>query len=271
MRDDYALDAELYDIVYGEYIEDIGFYVDEARKADGPCLELGCGTGRITIPIAEAGVSITGLDVSKPMLARARRKVASLPDEIRQRITIDEGDMRTFRLDQSFALITVPFRAFLHLMQVSDQMIALRNIYRHLRPGGHLVLNFFDPSLEYIVAHSGPIGGALHATGESFVDPRTGRMLVEWATIQYTQHLQRIDQYFIYDEIDARGRVIGRHYRSLQMRYCFRWEFEHLLHRCGFEVAALYGTFNRQPVTRAGQELIWVARRPSEDTDAHVG
>ena len=174
MRDDYALDAELYDIVYQDYLEDIAFYVQAAQQADGPCLELGCGTGRVLIPVAEAGVNVTGLDVSKPMLARARRKIASLSDNIRARVSVDEGDMRTFRTNSQFALIYIPFRAFLHLMQVSDQIVALRNIHRHLRPGGRLALNFFDPSLEYIVAHSGPIGGALHATGESFVDPRTG-------------------------------------------------------------------------------------------------
>lgn len=264
MRDNYALDAELYDIVYADYVDDIGFYVDEAAAAGGPCLELGCGTGRVLLPVARAGVTVTGLDVSKPMLARLARKVAALPDDIRSQVTLGEGDMRSFKLDTRFAMIYVPFRAFLHLMQVSDQITALRNIHRHLRPGGRLVLNFFDPSLEYIVAHSGPIGGALHTTGETFVDPRSGHLLVEWATIQYSQHLQRIDQYFVYDEVDQRGRVVGRLYRNLQLRYMFRWEFEHLLARCGFELVALYGTFERQPFIQPGQELIWIAQRPEE-------
>ncbi len=261
MRDNYALDAELYDVVYADYIDDIAFYVQEALQADGPCLELGCGTGRVLIPVAEAGATVMGLDAAKPMIARARRKVAALPDAVRARITLAEGDMRSFKLDTQFALIYIPFRAFLHLMQASDQMVALNTIRRHLRPDGRLALNFFDPSLEYIVGHSGPIGGALHTTGETFIDPRSGNLLVEWATIHYTHHLQRIDQYFIYDEVDARGRVIGRLYRNLQMRYIFRWEFEHLLARCGFEVVALYGSFNRQPYGQAGQELIWIAQQ----------
>ena len=264
MRDNYALDAELYDIVYADYLDDIDFYVEETQRADGPCLELGCGSGRVLIPVAEGGATVVGLDVAKPMLARARRKVAALPDDVRARITVGEGDMRTFKLDTQFALIYIPFRAFLHVMHAEDQIKVLNNIRRHLRPGGKLALNFFDPSLEYIVSHSGPIGGALHTTGESFVDPRTGHLLVEWATVHYSQHLQRIDQYFIYDEVDARGRVVGRLYRNLEMRYIFRWEFEHLLARCGFEVEALYGSFNREPYGQAGQELIWIARR-SED------
>ncbi len=261
MRDNYALDAELYDIVYADYQDDLEFYVQEATAVGGPCLELGCGSGRVLLPVARAGVKVTGLDVSKPMLARARRKVAALPDDLRANVTLGEGDMRSFKLDEQFALVYIPFRAFLHLMQVPDQITTLGNIHRHLRPGGRLALNFFDPSLEYIVAHSGPIGGALHTTGETFVDPRTEHLLVEWATIHYTEHLQRIDQYFVYDEVDQRGRVVGRLYRNLQLRYIFRWEFEHLLARCGFELVALYGTFDRQPFMQAGQELIWLAQK----------
>jgi SAM-dependent methyltransferase len=261
MRDDYALDAELYDIIYADYDDDINFYVEEAIQANGPCLELGCGSGRILLPVAAAGVTVTGVDVSQPMLARLRRKVGALPPEVGDRVTVVRGDMRTVQLDTQFALIYIPFRAFLHLLQVEDQIAALHNIHRHLQPGGRLALNFFNPSLEYIVAHSGPIGGALHATGETFRDPRTNHLLVEYATIQYHQHLQRIEQYFIYDEIDRRGRVVGRLYRSLRMRYIFRWEFEHLLHRCGFEVVTLYGSFDRQPHLRSDQELIWIAQK----------
>lgn len=260
MHDDYTLDPELYDIVYADYDPDMEFYVEEARNADGPVLELGCGTGRILIPSAEAGATIIGVDSSRAMLDRALHKVNALPPDVQRRIGLVKGDMRSFRFDEQFALITIPFRAFLHLLQVSDQIVTLRNIHRHLREDGRLVLNFFDPSMEYIVGHSGPIGGALHATGESFVDSRSGNLLIEWATVSYNRELQRIDQYFVYDELDASGRVVGRLYRNLRLRYIFRWEFEHLLARCGFEVESLYGTFDRRPHLQSGQELIWVAR-----------
>lgn len=260
MRDSYTEYAELYDLVYEDYDEDIPFYVAEAQRAHGPCLELGCGTGRILIPIAEAGITVNGVDLSAPMIARARRKVAALEPAVRERITLSEGDMRTFQADQRFALIYIPFRAFLHLMQVSDQLQALNNIRQHLLPGGRLALNFFDPSLEYIVAHEREPRSTLSRSGEEFVDPRTGNLLVEWITISYNQLTQHINQYYIYDELDQRGRVVRRLYRNLRMRYIFRWEFEHLLHRTGFEIEALYGSWDRGPVIRTGGELIWIAR-----------
>lgn len=260
MRDNYTDDSALYDVVYADYTDDIAFYVAEAQRAHGPCLELGCGTGRITIPVAEAGVVVTGLDVAEPMLIRGRRKVAALPDAVRQRITLAHGDMRSFTLDERFALIYIPFRAFLHLTTVPDQIMALENIRRHLLPGGRLALNFFDPAVTYIAAHSREPQSTLHRTGEEFIDPKTGHLLVEWATVRYDQLNQRIEQYFVYDELDRRGRVLERLYRRLEMRYIFRWEFEHLLHRCGFEVEALYGSFDRGPVLQPGGELIWIAR-----------
>ena len=260
MRDDYTLYPELYDIVYEDYVEDISFYVEEARRANGPCLELGCGTGRVLIPVASAGVEVTGLDLSAPMVARARRKVAALPPEIRARITLDEGDMRSFSLPRRCALIYVPFRAFLHLLSTRDQIDTLANIRRHLLPGGRLALNFFAPDLAQIVAGSTHPSGALHRTGDEFVDARSGNLLVEWATIVYHPTRQEIEQYYIYDELDSRGKVLNRYYRALRMRYIFRYEFEHLLARCGFSVEALYSSWDRQPVLDSGGELIWIAR-----------
>lgn len=259
MRDDYTLYPELYDVVYEDYIDDIAFYVEEARRAHGACLELGCGTGRVLIPVASAGVEVTGIDSSRPMIVRARNKVAALPEEVRARITIEEGDMRSFSLNRQFALVYVPFRAFLHLMTPRDQVAALQNIHRHLLPGGRLALNFFDPDLNQIVAGSNSPSGALHRTGDEFVDPRSGNLLIEWATIHYHQARQEIDQYFVYDEMDRRGRVVNRFYRALRIRYIFRFEFEHLLARCGFTVEALYGSWDRGAVVQGG-ELIWIAR-----------
>jgi SAM-dependent methyltransferase len=260
VRDDYTLYPELYDIVYQDYLEDIPFYVEQATRAHGPCLELGCGTGRVLIPVASAGAEVTGMDLSSPMVARARRKVAALPEEVQARVTLQEGDMRSFDLGRRFALIYVPFRAFLHLPGTRDQIAALETIRRHLLPGGRLALNFFDPDLNLIVANMSPPVGALHRTGEEFVDPRSGNILIEWATIQYYPLSQEIDQYFVYDELDRRGRVVNRLYRGLRLRYIFRYEFEHLLARCGFDVEALYGSWDRGPVLRSGGELIWVAR-----------
>ncbi len=121
-------DAGFYDCLSTGLDGDEAFYVEEAQKAGGNVLEIGCGTGRIMIPIAESGVNIVGLDSAPAMLEVARDKIAGLSDETRRRIQIVEDDMRTFQLDQRFDLAIMPYRAFLHMMTVDDQRRALTGI-----------------------------------------------------------------------------------------------------------------------------------------------
>ncbi|HEY6091913.1 MAG TPA: class I SAM-dependent methyltransferase, partial [Gemmatimonadales bacterium] len=127
---------------------DVDFYVEEAKAAGGPALEIGCGTGRILIPTARAGVTITGLDGSTEMLARARAKLAAEPAPVRQRATLVQADMRDFELGARFALITAPFRVVQHLITAEDQQRFLAAVRRHLAPGGRLVFDVFNPRFD---------------------------------------------------------------------------------------------------------------------------
>jgi hypothetical protein len=85
--------------------------------------------------------------------------------------------------------------------------------------------------------------------------------VITWATLGHDPVKQLIDTYIIHDEVDAEGRLLERTYRPMRLRWIYRYEFEHLLHRCGFEVEALYGDFDRRPFTEMHQELIWIARK----------
>ena len=258
MKEYDRLDAALYDY-YSTGVEgDVPFYVEEAQKASGPALELGCGTGRILIPTAQAGVGITGLDHAPSMLTIARDKVARLDPAVRRRIQLVEGDMRDFSLGRRFKLVTIPYRAFLHLMTGEDQRQALRCVRNHLEPDGRLILNIFDPRLETIVAHFGSLGSALKMVDE-FVHPDTGRKVVVWDTRQYQPETQTLEQYFIFEELDGEGQVVNKIYSRLALRYLHRYEMQYLLELCGYQVEALYGNFSRGPF-RYGGEQIWVAR-----------
>jgi ubiquinone/menaquinone biosynthesis C-methylase UbiE len=150
--DDFYLmpaNAETYDRDVGSAADamgDVPFYLELAREAAAlgqPVLELGCGTGRVTIPIAQAGVEVVGLDNAPAMLNVARRKAAAAALDVRW----VQGDMRSFALDQRFGLVIIPFRSFLHLLTEADQLNCLACIRKHLLPGGRLALNFFAPKL----------------------------------------------------------------------------------------------------------------------------
>lgn len=252
-------DAGLYDSYSTGLDGDEAFYVEEAKKADGPVLEIACGTGRIMIPIAESGVSIVGLDRAPAMLEVARRKIAALPDETQQRMQIVEGDMRTFSLERRFPLAIIPYRAFLHLMTADDHRRALTRIREHLTDGGRLVFNVFDPSIELIAAYMRPPRGTLNHLG-SFTHPETGRRVMVSDTRRYDPLEQTLEEHRFFEEVDDEGRVLSKTTTPLYLRYVHRFEMQHLLERCGYEVEALYGDFGRGPF-RHGHEQVWVARK----------
>ena len=149
--DEYASAAEFYDFVvpYRER-QDVSFFVEMAREAAGPVLEIGCGTGRVLIPTARAGVEIVGMDSSSKMLAVCREKLELEPEEVQSRVRFAKGDMRRFDLNKRFHLVTIPFRPFQHLLSAEDQMGCLACIHRHLFDQGKLVLDVFNPSLPHL-------------------------------------------------------------------------------------------------------------------------
>ena len=146
--EEYAFIADLYDHVvpYRER-QDVAFFVEAAQESGGPVLEIGCGTGRILIPTARAGVEVVGLDLSPHMLQVCRERVQRESEDVQSRIQLVQADMRSFSLAQSFKLVTTPFRPF-HLTTVDDQLSCLVNIHRHLVEDGRLILDIFNPSLE---------------------------------------------------------------------------------------------------------------------------
>ena len=259
MKEYDRLDAAFYDY-YSLGVEgDVQFYIEEAGKAGSPILEIGCGTGRILLPIAESGVSIVGLDRAPAMLLLLRQKLAKYSSDTQGRVELIEGDMRNFSLSRRFKLVTIPYRALLHLLTPKDQRQALLCIREHLTDDGHLIFNIFDPSLEIIAAHLAPLGSALKKDSE-FIHPDTGHRVIVWDTRQYDPEQQVLEQYFIFEELDDEGKVIAKTYSPLTLRYVYRYEMRYLLELCGYKIEALYGDFRRGPFQYGGEQ-IWVVRK----------
>jgi SAM-dependent methyltransferase len=256
---EYGFTAEFYDYI-GPYRDrqDITFWVDTARDSGGPVLEVGCGTGRVLIPIARAGVEIVGLDLSPFMLAVCRANLVKEPAEVQDCVRLVEGDMRDFDLGREFALATVPFRPFQHLTTVEDQIACLHSIRRHLAPGGRLVLDLFNPSIPYLAAPE-----RLGEFGDEpvFTMPDGRRMQRRFRTVErdYFNQIQHVEMiYYVTHPDGRRERLV----HTFPMRHLFRFEAEHLLVRCGFTVEALYADYARRPYgSQYPGELIFVARR----------
>ncbi|HTS63481.1 MAG TPA: class I SAM-dependent methyltransferase [Candidatus Acidoferrales bacterium] len=243
---------ELYDhIPLYNSRRDIDFYVDLCRQS-GEALELGCGTGRVLIPAAEAGCSVTGLDQSKEMLARCRAKAANLPAAARDRITLVEADISRFQLSRTYKLAIVPFRPIQHLTTVEEQLSFLRCVREHLEPGGRLVFDAFNPNLSMLAAAIDP--NEIEDTPELSL-PDGHRLRRAYRILRKRPAEQCNDCELIY-YLDGRPIV-----QSFSLRYFFRFELEHLLARSGFEITALYGGFDRSAFTDESTEMIFVARR----------
>ena len=225
---EYEAQAELYDRLSPGLLGDVEFYRDLALEAGSPVLELGCGTGRVTIPVALAGVPIVGLDSARPMLDIARREAQGVKG-----IRWVEGDMRDFSLRERFGLIFIPYRGFLHLLTAGEQMAALAAVFRHLAPGGRLALNIFNPAI---------VSPLISPPRLPYGEMREGRTRGR--------------------EADKARAILSRTNRGLPLRYIVREEMEELLLLSGFEVQALYGWFDRRPFDRLSSEMVWIARRP---------
>jgi SAM-dependent methyltransferase len=259
LTDEYAGAAEFYDYVVPYATRgDVEFYVDEALAADGPVLELGCGTGRVLIPIARAGVTIDGLDGSSKMLDRCRDKLAAEPANVQSRVTLHEGDMRSFGLRKQFTLVTIPFRPFQHLLTVEDQLDCLRCIHSHLLYDGRLILDLFNPSIDLLVNR--PTGVEM-VEGPPFEMP-DGRSVTRSFKVSNPDRFGQVnDIELIYNVAHRDGRT-ERQVHAFRMRYLFRYEVEHLLARAGFAVDQLYAGYDRSAYgsTYPG-ELIFIARK----------
>src|SRR5262245_1837708 len=171
-----SLFVEAYDAFYDgsrpQIAGDVAFYDRIAREGGGPVLELGCGTGRIALPLAKAGLHVTGVDRSEAMLTVARRKLAALPASVQAHVSLVNQDMSELNLGLRFSFVFVPFRSFQHLLTIDLQRKSLNAIRHHLEPTGRLALHLFDPRLDFLIdANTTP-------PGLSGTHPETGRRYV---------------------------------------------------------------------------------------------
>ncbi len=256
--DEYSAVAEFYDAVpHYAARPDVAFYVETALTSGGPVLELGCGTGRVLLPIARAGIEIVGVDGSPAMLNVLRMRLDTEPQAVHERVTVGDGDMRRFHLGQQFALALIPFRPFQRLLTVEDQLACLSTIHRHLRDDGRLVFDIFNPSPGMLNAH---IGEEL-ADGPEFTMPDGRRVVRKMRLLAHDRFAQVIERELVYNVTTPDGSA-DRFVHRFWHRNTFRFEMEHLLARAGFEVEHVYADFERNPYgSKHPGELIFVAVR----------
>jgi SAM-dependent methyltransferase len=145
-------DPAYYDTAYRSRRDDVAYYVRQGRLSGGPVLEYGVGTGRIAIELARAGIEVTGVDQSRPMLQALATRLEAEPSDVRGRVRIVRGDMRRVRLKKRFPLVIAAFNTVLHLYERVDMERFLAGVRAHLSPAGRFVFDFSMPHDEYLGA-----------------------------------------------------------------------------------------------------------------------
>jgi SAM-dependent methyltransferase len=246
-------DGQYYDQAYRRRRHDVRFYADLAAKSGGPVLELGVGTGRVAMAVAELGVDVVGVEPMSPMLERARERLSKRPLDVQRRVELRQGSLERLRLKRRFPLVIAPFNVWMHLYTRPQIERGFATVRHHLAPRGRFVFDVLlpdpvsmarNPSKRYRggqVPH--PRGGIKYRYGEYFsYDPMTQ---IE-TTIMDFEHPTKKSESFC---------------TPLTQRQLFPAELEALLHYNGFTVISHTGDFKGEPITQATESQVIVARR----------
>jgi SAM-dependent methyltransferase len=246
-------DPRYYAHAYRDRVDDVALYVGKAVEGGGPILEYGCGEGRITLPIAHAGIAVTGVDASPPMLASLRARLRQATPSVRAKVTLHRGDMREVALKRRFPQVFCTFNTFLHLYTRDDVERFLARVRAHLAPKGRFVFDTSVPS-PFDLARTPE---RLYRT-RPFVHPTT-KVRVKYGERFDYEPLRQILHVSMEFEADDDADDVA--VTPLTHRQFFPAELEALLHYNGLRVVEQQDGFSGGAVTATSDSIVWTCTR----------
>lgn len=246
--------ARFYDDDYRDYDDDLGAILELAEQQGGDVVELGCGTGRVMLPLLAAGHRVTGIDVSQGLLDVARRKVAAAG--LSGKATWIQADLTSVHLPaQSYSFAVCTSNTLMHFTTPDSQQRVLHMARAALKPGGLLFLDLFNPDVARLIEVQG-----VQELADRWVDERTGAQVIKWSvrSVDFAEQLQ--ETLFIYEEILVSGEV-RRTVCPFTVRFLWRNEGELMLREAGFEVEEVWGDHYGTPYDSQADHIIFLARR----------
>jgi SAM-dependent methyltransferase len=253
----YATIARFYDAENTDKNDDIAFYLglaEEQGVSGGAILDVGCGTGRVMFPMAQAGYEMHGIDNEQAMLERAQERLAPLPKEVANRLHFHHGDVLTYQMPHKFALTLVPYNGLMHFREQEQQIALLEQLRRWTADDGLLVLD---------LPNAGDVFGTQDSDSmvfeRTFLEPETGHMVMQQSLSLLDRTTQQLKVTWIYDEITEDG-TVKRTFASLMLYYYFLNELKLLLKQTGFEVEEVYGDLDYSPFEDGAPRMVVIAR-----------
>lgn len=257
---------EDYDLEHVGDTDDVEFFVSLlGRLKPQRVLELACGNGRVTVPLAEAGAGqgcdVVGLELVPEMLEAARQKSEQAAPETRERLTLIEGDMRTWRAEQPFDVIVTPCSSMCHLLTLEDQLSTWRCAYQNLIPGGRFIVDVTMPDQgAYADSFRTPARELVEIDLDTF-DEATKTRLIRYKTTRYLAHEQRARIRFLYDKYVADDQP-QRSISDFESHVYYPREMHLLFLHTGFTVETVYGDYRGRPLQPASPQMIFCGVKP---------
>ncbi|HLJ30065.1 MAG TPA: class I SAM-dependent methyltransferase [Candidatus Angelobacter sp.] len=256
--DSYKVSAKYYDEAYAakKDLMDLPFYLGLAKLIGGPVLELACGTGRVLLPIAREGIAIHGVDNSVPMISALRKNLQREPKDVRELVSVVEGDVRTFRSNREYPLVIIPFRPLQHMYTLEDQIAAFKTAAFHLERDGILAFDVFFPKFDLI--HAG--------MGQEILE-------MEWPVKSDPEKIVR--RYFRKESVDKINqnftatfvfrtfqgeKLVQEETEPLKMSYYTYPHLRSLFLLAGLHIVEEYGSFARTPLDNNAEQMIFLLK-----------
>ncbi|HSD89319.1 MAG TPA: methyltransferase domain-containing protein [Kofleriaceae bacterium] len=252
-REHYS-DAALYDYEYRRRRADVAFYRELAKRrlddSGGRILELGAGSGRVTVQLARAGFEVVAVDTSPAMLAKLRSRVAALPRAVSRRITVVQGDLRSFDVKQTFPLVIAVFNVLEHLYTRVEVDACLRRVVAQLAPGGAFAFDVQLPDLAWLIRDP-----TKRWARTRFTDPTTGRAMFYSTNHDYDPIGQIALIRLYYEPVDGKGptKIV-----KLSQRKFFPAELEALVAHAGLRMVERYGDFGWRALDATAESQVLV-------------
>ena len=222
----------------------------------GTILELGSGTGRVLLSLATHGVHVTGLEQSTKMLDACTAKMGEAIGDF-SNITLIEGDMRCFELNEYFNTIIIPYRTLMHMVRPEQQLEYLQSVRKHLEPDGRLFFNVWVPDYGYIHFFRADGGESELNFIDTYVLPNSENHLNHYHKVVTYPHEQRLVEEHVLIELDSKENEIETHTLPMTRTWFSIHELKWLTQSAGLEIVNVWGGFNEKPLDAESEESIW--------------